>query len=160
MKKLLTQRGYAKWRANRRLVGASPAAVQRAVKSGRITGALVDVGGKILVDPEVADELWEAGTRPRSDHPARSPRPAAADGEAMTTAELVTFLDEWLVWSLAIAALESADDPAIAADVLAARIVEEGWTGEWRLPDKGMADVRSFVRARLEPVVEALKETA
>lgn len=67
---LITQAEYARSRKERGLPGGTPAAVLKAVASGRIT--LID--GKI--DPTVADVQWGANTRPRADYhaPAEPPQ--------------------------------------------------------------------------------------
>lgn len=58
MSQLISQRAYARSRAERGLSGGTHAAVQKAIKNGRIR--LID--GKI--DPEVADIQWDRNTDP------------------------------------------------------------------------------------------------
>lgn len=48
-----------------RLRGVSPAAVTRAIKSGRITAAVVTRGGRELLDQALAVDLWERNTLQR-----------------------------------------------------------------------------------------------
>ena len=60
----LSQRAYARHRADRGLVGTTHRAVQKAIEDGRISAALVrDGSGKVLgIDPDRADRLWAEQT--------------------------------------------------------------------------------------------------
>lgn len=60
----LSQRAYARHRAQLGLVGTTHRAVQKAIEDGRISAALVrDGSGKVLgIDPGKADRLWSEQT--------------------------------------------------------------------------------------------------
>lgn len=55
---LMGFREYARHREAENLVGGTLAAVQTAIKSGRITAAVVEVDGRRLIDQARADGLW------------------------------------------------------------------------------------------------------
>lgn len=60
--KLLSQLAYANHRKQLSLPGATHAAVAKAIKSGRLSRCLHQEGGKVLIDPKVADKEWAANT--------------------------------------------------------------------------------------------------
>jgi hypothetical protein len=67
---LLSKRGYARHRAERGLPGGTLAAIQRALREGRIA---TDGDGKI--DPKPADQAWADNTRVRLSTQTRPTRP-------------------------------------------------------------------------------------
>jgi hypothetical protein len=78
---LVTQKEYALLR------GCSDAAVSTARKDGRIKAAEVIVGGKVMIDSEKADELWERNTKRRRGGPSPKPRNEPEPPVAMPTDE-------------------------------------------------------------------------
>lgn len=56
---LMSQKGYSKYR------GCSLSTVQRAINSGRISAAIVQVEEKKFINQSKADELWILNTDPR-----------------------------------------------------------------------------------------------
>jgi stage V sporulation protein SpoVS len=98
MPQLLTQAEYARYRAEKGLRGQTPAAVNKAVKAGRLSlasGALVNDGGRVLVNPELADAEWAGNTDPAMQR-AKPPgpdqvRPPSEDGQAKATGTLNMF---------------------------------------------------------------------
>lgn len=82
---LLTYEKYAQHRKALGLSGTTPQAVEKAIKSGRITPM---PGG---IDAAVADIQWEANTRKRADLHANTPsnqRQAEPAGETHTTGDV------------------------------------------------------------------------
>jgi len=71
--KTVSQRGYATLRRKRGLPGGSLSAVQKAVKSGRIT-----LGPDGKIDPDQADRDWLRNTDPGRGHDPRRQSPASA----------------------------------------------------------------------------------
>jgi hypothetical protein len=67
---LMTQKEYAEHR------GCTPPTVQDA-KKVRIKPALVERGGKVLIDSEIADRLWDAA-KVRNSHKGKGPASPAA----------------------------------------------------------------------------------
>jgi len=80
----LTQSGYARHR------GVTPQAVSNAVKKGRIAGSIRSDG---KIDPQIADELWEANTIPISEAQAKGRPTDAARALAREAAERGISLD-------------------------------------------------------------------
>ena len=67
MVELLSQRAYARRR------GVSHTAVAKAVRSGRLKGALVEIaGGHLALNPELADAAWNANTDPSAQRERRA----------------------------------------------------------------------------------------
>jgi hypothetical protein len=64
MSTTLSQRAYARHRADLGMSGTTHRAVQKAIEDGRIAAALVrDVRGKVLgINPEIADREWASQT--------------------------------------------------------------------------------------------------
>lgn len=59
--------------------GVSVEAVSKAVRLGRLRGAIVMINGRPkIADAELADHEWQANTQPRIDHPPPPPPPKAA----------------------------------------------------------------------------------
>lgn len=54
----LSIRAYARWRKERGLPGATHPAVLKAIREGRISGAVTRDGKRYLIDPDLADRLW------------------------------------------------------------------------------------------------------
>jgi hypothetical protein len=76
----LSLRAYARHRAARGLPGQSTEAVRKAIDSGRLSGAVVEVGGQRKIrSAEAADRAWAANTRAE-----RSPASGAAQGAPQT----------------------------------------------------------------------------
>jgi hypothetical protein len=76
----LSLRAYARHRATRGLPGQSTEAVRKAIDSGRLSGAVVEVGGQRKIrSAEAADRAWAANTRAE-----RSPASSVAQGVPQT----------------------------------------------------------------------------
>jgi hypothetical protein len=76
----LSLRSYARHRAALGLPGQSTEAVRKAIDSGRLSGAVVEVGGQRKIrSAEAADRAWAANTRAE-----RSPASSIAQGVPQT----------------------------------------------------------------------------
>ena len=64
---LLGIREYARHR------GVSPAAVRKAISTGRIADAVTEVDGNPKINPEAADGLWTLNTQPRNQQGGAAP---------------------------------------------------------------------------------------
>jgi hypothetical protein len=113
--------------------GVTPAAVQKAVATGRLRASVArdDRGAPRIADVELADREWSARTQARIARPRPAPAPAAAliidaDGMAWTTREL---LDERAgAEALAAALVRDAltrEDPAAYAARIRGRLTDE-----------------------------------
>lgn len=127
--KPLSGRAYARRR------GVSHVAVQKAIASGRLAGA-VDEQGKIT-DPDLADRLWVANTdytdAPKAvrekfegggsgDHPPAPEDDSAADG--MTTAEATRIQTIWKARQMELKFKEEAKQLVRRDDVVADRAAD------------------------------------
>lgn len=126
----LSQRGYARHRAERGLVGTTHRAVQKAIEDGRIAAALVrDAAGKVAgIDPDKADRLWSDQTTGSANASTEQLSQAAAKAHAARGNNLS---DKGRAALSAPPAGSGADDPPLtggnAASYAQARAIKEAY---------------------------------
>jgi phage terminase Nu1 subunit (DNA packaging protein) len=134
---LMGFREYARHRAAAGLVGGTLAAVQTAIRSGRIKDAVVEITGEPRkIDSARADQLWTERSAPSTqeltgnataggDHAqVTKPKPAAADAKVTAAGDAEDVED--LTYAAARAARERANarKAEMEADVMAGRLVD------------------------------------
>jgi hypothetical protein len=62
--KFLGLREYARWREAKGLTGTTHRAVTKAIESGRLFKSIKNIGGKVRINPIIADQEWDVTTRP------------------------------------------------------------------------------------------------